>query len=239
MYGGLIATVGGGFLVLAVLAARAANGAGSAAVAGWVGAGLLAWVGVSGVLVALAYLARAPQVLGKRRATGTFPAWAYVVWSPYLAIAKVVRDVIVANSREAAADEVATGIYVGRIPEDGAVPPGVTLVIDLCAEFAAARLASAATAYLAIPTLDGCAPHDADAQAAVELARQHSVVLVHCAAGHGRSATIAVLIALDRGLFADGDAAIRAFQRVRSGVSPTSEQRALIARSADITRAGS
>lgn len=170
------------------------------------------------------------------RATGTFPAWAYALWSPYFAIAKVVRSVIVARSREPAADEVATGIFVGRIPEGASVPPGVTLVIDLCAEFAAAPSASNGTSYLAIPTLNGCAPHDADARAAVELAREHRAVLVHCAAGHGRSATIAAMIALDRGLFVDGDAAIRAFRAVRRSVSPTSEQRALIARSGDVAR---
>lgn len=225
-YGGLIAVIGGGFLSLATIAYQ------SGSVAGIVCAVLLAWSGVSAVLVALAYFANAPQVLGKRRATGTFPLWARAVWLPYFALAALVLAFIRMRGRESAADEVATGIYVGGLPPKGNVPPGVTLTIDLCAEFAAARQPASNTAYLAIPTLDGCAPHSADATAAIQLARQHPKVLVHCAAGHGRSATIAALIALDRGLFADGEEAIRAFQRARRGIAPTSEQRALIARRA-------
>lgn len=222
-YGALIGVIGGGFLLLA---ATAYAGAG---VAGLVVAALLAWFGVTSVLVALIYFARAPQALGKRRAAGTFPLWARAIWLPYFAIAALVVAYIRVRTVESAADEVATGIFVGRVPPKGDVPPGVTLVIDLCAEFAAARRSADTTAYLAIPTLDGCAPHAADASAAILLARQHPKVLVHCAAGHGRSATVAVLIALDRGLFVDGDDAIRAFQCVRRGVAPTSEQRALIA----------
>jgi protein-tyrosine phosphatase len=225
-YGALIGVIGGGLLVLASITS------GTAGIVGCTVAALLAWFGVTTVLVALIYFADAPQLLGKRRANGTFPRWARAIWLPYFAIAALVLACIRLRTREAAADQVAAGIYVGRIPPKGLVPPGVTLVIDLCAEFAAARRPADATAYLAIPTLDGCAPHPADATAAVLLARKHPNVLVHCAAGHGRSATIAVLIALDRGLFIDGDDAIRAFQHVRRSVAPTSAQRALIARRA-------
>jgi protein-tyrosine phosphatase len=58
--------------------------------------------------------------------------------------------------------------------------------------------------YICVPTLDGYAPGDEDFGKLIsKLSASSEEVYIHCAAGHGRSAAIAVALLVGRGLASD------------------------------------
>jgi protein-tyrosine phosphatase len=134
-------------------------------------------------------------------------------------------------SREPCCHEVAPGLWLGRRPLRREVPADVVLVVDLTAEFFAARGVRAGREYLALPTLDGTAPDEAALRAAVaRLADHPGPVYLHCAAGHGRSALLAAALLLARGLAADHHQAEARLRQVRPRVRLTRRQRQLLRR---------
>jgi hypothetical protein len=137
-------------------------------------------------------------------------------------------------------DEIVPGLYLGRRPlrgdterEDRAAIDGL---VDLCVEFppSAPVYGVAADDYLSIPALDGTAPSLDDLKHAVAWLEEKLAagrkVLVHCAAGHGRSATIVACLLIARGLAVDADSAERLMKAVRPLVSLNRSQRAQVAR---------
>src|SRR5262249_9069783 len=117
--------------------------------------------------------------------------------------------------------EVAPGLWVSRRPRERELPPGTALVVDLCAEFPAQRAVCEGRAYVSIPTLDARAPEPHEIVAAVRAvvaAKGHAVI--HCAHGHGRSATVAAAVLVHRGqaTLDDVEAKLRA-QRPRIGLN--------------------
>jgi protein-tyrosine phosphatase len=80
------------------------------------------------------------------------------------------------------------------------LPRDIELVIDLCAEMPAASGVTDQRAYLAIPTLDARAPTPAQIAAAVDrVVATEGPAFIHCAFGHGRSATVAAAVLVRRG----------------------------------------
>lgn len=137
-------------------------------------------------------------------------------------------------------DEIVPGLYLGRRPLAGDrernQPLALTSIVDLCVEFppSAPVLGVAETDYLALPALDGTAPAVADVQHAVDWIEGKLAagqrVLVHCAAGHGRSATVVAALLIARGLASDADTAERLMRASRPLVSLNRSQRRLIER---------
>ncbi len=189
-----------------------------------------AWLWPAAVLVAttIVYLARAPRAFGKRT-DGTL-AWAvWLVWGPLFAYQWMVHELLRALSKEPVADEVFPGIWVGRRPRARELPPGIAIVIDLCAEFPAARGIRHGRTYLAIPTLDATAPTPEQIVQAVDAVMAASgAAFIHCAFGHGRSATVAAAVVIRRGdaTLEDVEAKMRA-RRSRIGLN--AHQRAALA----------
>jgi protein-tyrosine phosphatase len=101
-------------------------------------------------------------------------------------------------------------------------------VIDLTCELIPPR-GVRGDRYRCLPTLDGTAPEPVQFWALVkELAVLEAPLFIHCAAGHGRSATLAVAVMLERRLAADADAAEATIQRSRPRVRLGRDQRALV-----------
>ena len=86
--------------------------------------------------------------------------------------------------------------------------------------------------WLCLPTLDGTAP-PADGLLklvdTVESRDPSGPVYVHCAAGHGRSATVAAALMLRRGLAADVASAEATMREARPGIHLNRAQRACLA----------
>jgi len=181
------------------LAAAYAAGAAGAGVAAWRSGGLgwlLLWPAGSLAVVAGIYAAGRAELFGKSKAGKLTPA-ALGVLMPFLAAAW-------ASSRwhtrgQAPAQEIADGVWLGRIPgrfgEGGENAEKITReaagfrsVVDVTAEM---PFAGEGIAYRSIPMLDLLAPAVAQLDAAVEAIEELSRMrptLVCCALGYSRSA---------------------------------------------------
>lgn len=186
------------------------------------------WFGMGFVLVGFAYAQYGAGIFGKRLDGGRF--WLNrLILCPFLWLNYAMwylRHRLL--SREDICNEVAPGIWLGRRPLDGELPASVTTVVDLTAEFSATNQARKLN-YLCVPTLDGCAPDFEEfRQLMSNLSSSCEPVYLHCAAGHGRSATVAVALLVARGLAKDLNEAERIVKSRRPLVSIKNPQRELL-----------
>lgn len=194
------------------------------------GALLLGWAALVLAGAGSVYLANWTRAFGKRP-DGRLSVLPALVWLPFLLFVRVVHEVQRLVLREDPSNEVAPGLWVGRRPRVRELPPSVALVVDLCAEHPAARGVPAAARYLAVPVLDATAPSPAELARIVEaIVAAPGPVLVHCAAGHGRSAAVAAAAALARGVFADLPEAEAALRKSRAWIRLNHEQREAVRR---------
>lgn len=173
------------------------------ALALWARLWILLWPAIVLFAVAFVYFARAPGAFGKQL-DGTHAWWAWLVWAPMFGYMRLMHEAARSLTREPVANEVAPGIWVGRRPRAHELPDGVAIVVDLCAELAELRAVATRQAYLAIPTLDATSPTPPQLVRAVDtiletLARTGGSAFIHCAFGHGRSATVAAAVLIRRG----------------------------------------
>jgi protein-tyrosine phosphatase len=191
---------------------------------------LLLWPGASSLLLAVAYAGLGPRVYGKRR-DGRLSWWALLLLLPYLLLTWAAWHLMRLFSKEDCCNEVAPGLYVGRRALAHELPPGVSLVVDLTAEFPSPRGIAAGRDYLCLPTLDALAPDEGAVRALVaHVAARPGAVYIHCAAGHGRSATAAAAILLARGLASDVRGAEDVLRRARPRIRLLPAQRRLLER---------
>jgi protein-tyrosine phosphatase len=169
------------------------------ALAVWTRFWILLWPAAVMAAVAIVYLAHAPRALGKR-ADGTLAWWAWLAWAPLFAYMRLLHEAARSLTDEPVADEVVPGVWVGRRPRAHELPAGIAIVVDLCAELAEAPGVADGRAYLAIPTLDAMSPTPAQIAAAVDrMLAADGPAYIHCAFGHGRSATVAAALLVRRG----------------------------------------
>jgi protein-tyrosine phosphatase len=165
----------------------------------WTHVWILLWPAAVLAAVAIVYLAHAPRALGKRP-DGTLAWWAWLAWAPLFGYMRLMHELARSLTREPVANEVAAGVWVGRRPRVHELPEGVGIVVDLCAELPELRGVVAGRAYLAIPTLDATAPTPAEIARAVDtILATNGAAFLHCAFGHGRSATVAAALLVRRG----------------------------------------
>ena len=189
---------------------------------------LLVWPAAVLVALWIVYIVEAPRALGKR-ADGTMSLLAWAFWAPVFLYQWISHEVVRRWSGEPVATEVAPGVWVARRPRGHELPSDIAIVVDLCAEFPAAPAVRKHPRYLAVPTLDARTPSPA------ELARIADAVLaaggpafIHCALGHGRSATVAAAVLIKRGdaTLDNVEAKLRA---LRPKIGLNARQRAAIA----------
>jgi len=199
-----------------------------AAVSGGVVRGLAAWTALACAVACGAYLRNRPQWLGKRQ--GAVSARAIVVL-PYLLAFRVACRLMRWWRQVDRPTCVAPGVWVsGRI---AALPPGVTTVVDLVAEYAAHPGTRRLPGYRCLPVLDGGVPSDVDAFLA--LVRELSVsdaadVLEHCDSGRGRAPTFAAALLVARGLAPDVARAVSVIRARRPVVALTRSDLAFLER---------
>jgi protein-tyrosine phosphatase len=199
---------------------------------GWVY--LLGWPALGFLLLAIAYAGAGPALLGKRP-DGRLAWWAFVLFGPVLFLLWTVWHLQRLVSREAPCHEVAPGLWLGRRPFAHEIPAEVMLIVDLTAEFPLPCGLGQGREYLVLPTLDGIAPDEARLRAlVVRVANSAGPVYMHCAMGHGRSATLAAAVLVFRGLAVDPREAEKRIRRVRPGVRLNSEQRAVLIRICEV-----
>jgi protein-tyrosine phosphatase len=200
----------------------------AAVVGGWTW--LLAWPGASLLLVAVAFVGAGPRLFGKRP-DGTVAWWALLTLLPYLLLTWALWHLLRLTSREPCCHEIVAGVWVGRRVYATELPPDVSLIVDLTAEFAEPRAVRAGRSYVCLPTLDATAPEERAFGVLVRrVDEHHGNLYIHCASGHGRAATVAAALLLTRGLAADVRGAEALLRGVRPGVRLKKAQRQLLER---------
>lgn len=185
------------------------------ALALWTHIWILLWPAAVLIAVAVVYLLRAPRALGKRP-DGTLAWWGWLAWAPLFAYMRLLHECARWLTDEPVGNEVAPGVWVGRRPHLRELPPGIAVVVDLCAELPAAPGVATGRTYLCIPTLDSTAPPPAAIARAVDaMIAANGGVFVHCAFGHGRSATVAAALLVRR-----GDATLEDVERKLRAIRP-------------------
>ncbi len=196
------------FYVLGALACVLLASSGGAAL--W-----LLWPAGSLALVAAAYLALGPQAFQKRPDGRLTPA-ALGLFAPYLLGAWL-------NSRawtrkRAAADEVAPGLLLGRLPGSADLDRlGIAAIVDLCAEL---PCPTGRRTYFSLPMLDLVPPRPDQLGQSVKsiraaLAIGQGPVLVCCALGYSRSALAVAAWLLAEGRAPTPEAAVDLIRKVR------------------------
>ncbi|WP_437966577.1 dual specificity protein phosphatase family protein [Sorangium sp. So ce260] len=210
------------FIALSASIAALAVVAGGAAL-------VLLWAALSFFLVGAAYLSRRPALLGKQP-DGTLASWALVLLGPYFLLAWAIWRAERLLRRADCANEVAPGLWVGRRPFAHELPAGVRLVVDLTAELPAAPAIRRHPGYVCVPVLDGTGPELAALRELLRRLRDEDGVYVHCASGHGRSATLATALLLDRGPAARVEEVEAQLRQRRPGIRLSAAQRELLRR---------
>jgi hypothetical protein len=176
---------------------------------------LLLWPAAAFALVATAYFSGDPDVFRKR--DGRLPTSARVVLFPYL-LSRHIAWCLQSRGR-AAASPITPRLTIGRRLSRREVDAlDATTLIDLTAEFDAARRAGMHT--VSLPLLDLTLPTLRTLERAVGVlcaATANGKVYLHCALGYGRSAVVAAAYLLASGETTSVDEAIGRIQAARPG----------------------
>jgi len=167
--------------------------------------------------VGLAYAFNRPGVFLKQ-ANGRLNPWSYLLLWPFQLLNWLSLLAFRAGGKENAFDRIDDNIILGcrlsRGDQSAIQELGVAAVLDLTCEFAELPTLRRQR-YYCIPLLDTYAPTLAQLEAGVAWVQEnarHGPVYVHCALGHGRSASFvaAYLIAIGKANTpAEAEAAIR------------------------------
>ncbi len=163
---------------------------------------------------------------------------AWVLLAPYRLLGWLALGLLSRFDGEAAISRVAPDLAIGRRPSRaerrGLAGSGIGAVLDLCFEFPHPDWDSAGMAGRFVPILDGSPPSDRQFREAlgwIEASRaEGKAVLIHCAQGHGRSATVAAVVLCRIGLADDVDRAIELIRSARPRARPSREQRSAAVR---------
>lgn len=135
--------------------------------------------------------------------------------------------------REAPWHELEPDLVIGRRLLDREFDLEVAHVVDLTCEYSERPQQRGHPGYLSLPIVDGAAPPPAVLLAyARRIAELRGRIFLHCAEGHGRTATVAAAVLLVRGRFGDVDAALAHIASVRPEARPYARQQRVLRRMA-------
>jgi diacylglycerol kinase (ATP) len=171
------------------------------------------------------------------------PGWSLVLRAillPYVILGAISLYIARWVDREGLFNALAPGLFIGRLPfhseRSRLWQAGIDAVLNLCWEFPGpSRIDRERRLEVEwVPILDGAAPTDGQFEEAVRwvAARRDEgrCVLVHCAQGHGRTATVAAAILVRLGLAGDADQALSMIRAARPLARPSREQRVALIR---------
>lgn len=198
----------------------------------WPWGALLLWPMLALAIAAAGYFGIGPAIY--RKTSAALPWSASWALGPVLAGQHLSRLWYRRNCE--AWDAVTPQVWIGSAPSRrearAAVAAGVTAVLDLTAEFSAARQFRGLH-YLNIPMLDLTAPTSREME---KMARfiaaeaEHGIVYVHCKIGYSRSAAAVAAYLLRSGQARDAESAFAQIRRVRPSLVVRAEARRAVVR---------
>lgn len=186
------------------------------------------WSGLSWIFAGTAYGFIGARIFGKR-SDGSMAWWNVLLFFPYLAATWLLWHAQKTLTQEPLCNQISPGVWLGRRCSAGELPSGVEMVVDLTAEFPEMRQVRKGRAYLCLPILDASVPSLTSFQELVQtVASVDKPIYVHCALGHGRSATVVVALLVVRGDALSVDQAELMVKMARPGVAISTVQRHLL-----------
>lgn len=189
---------------------------------------LFVWVSISFLAVGTGYIGLGAKIFGKK-ANGKISTLSLIILLPYLLIAWITWHIQRSIGREDCCNEIADGIWLGRRAFKDELPENISLVVDLTSEFTEPDNIIRDKAYICIPTLDTSIP---DEQVFDELIQKIATwdgnVYIHCALGHGRSATVAAGVIIAKGIVNDFDEAEKLLSKIRPRIKFSQVQKRLL-----------
>lgn len=214
------------FLVLALV-----FGAALLWVDAWPARVAMHWTALAMLVVGAAYLAGSPRVFMKNASGRRHMAGRLLLW-PFDLLNSLIFSTYRRLSSEPLHDEILPGLHLGRrLWDDEAGPLGDCSVLDLTCEFNENRPMRGSGRYLCLPVLDNAAPSLRQLEQGVQWlmeALRNGRVYVHCAAGHGRSATVVLAYLMAIGMVLDVEEGIAFLKARRPGVRLNAAQRAVL-----------
>lgn len=157
---------------------------------------------------------------------------------PYRALGRAALGASGWLDREGPINRLAPGIFIGRLPSRTTRVrlgrEGIDAILNLCWEFPGPSTSARGPVCGHVPILDGAPPTDRQFDEAVRWVADRRAegrcILIHCAQGHGRTATIAAAVMVRFDLADDADDALARIQAVRPGARPSRTQRSALDR---------
>jgi hypothetical protein len=173
-------------------------------------------------------------MLWQKRSDGTLGITSRVLLLPLHFLNWLPLRVAIISEKGKPFHEVQTGLWLGRrlLNHEAEMfcESGQIAVLDLTSEFPKTPIFCRAT-YLCVPTLDHTSPTEKQVAEALEFIETHipnGRVYVHCALGHGRSATVVAAWLLRKKVVTSVDSAVTQLKSSRSGVSLNLKQVAML-----------
>lgn len=183
---------------------------------------LLGWSALAFGLLSLAYAGAGARLLLKR-ADGSLAWPGLLLFAPYHGWSRFTIGLVRLKHRQAY-HEIVPGLYLGRKLRfhegERLARAGLTHVLDLTAELQEC-LPFRRLTYRVLPVLDMTGPSQGQLREAMEFldeALAGGSVYVHCAVGHGRSATVVAAYLLWTGRATTPEEAVRQLKAIRPRV---------------------
>jgi hypothetical protein len=191
----------------------------------------MVWLSISLLVVGMAYLWQGPCVFLKTRQGSLHPASFLWLW-PFYLLNELIFNSYRRLSGEPAYAEVLPGLYLGRRLWRREIRAlGRCDVLDLTCEMSENRSMRKSGRYLCLPVLDnGCPTLEQLCEGVAWLTERlpRGPVYVHCAAGHGRSATMVIAYLLSQYVVGSVEEGIAFLKARRPGVRLNTCQRAIL-----------
>jgi hypothetical protein len=185
----------------------------------------LLWPALSFLLAAAAYAGLGPRLFAKRP-SGRLGLFSFILFFPYLLLLYVIYLAHALLTSEPHSHRITPRYHLGRRISARHIPADVTCIVDLTCEFPELSRTIGQRRYVAFPTLDYRAPApDVLAGAIEQLSQTPGVLYLHCAQGHGRSATLAAGLLIHEGLAQDIPSALQLLKQSRPRVRLNRHQR--------------
>ncbi|HBB34929.1 MAG TPA: hypothetical protein DDZ80_06825 [Cyanobacteria bacterium UBA8803] len=189
---------------------------------------LFLWSSISFILVGIAYAGLGAKIFGKK-ANGKISKLSLVILLPYLLLTWITWHLQRWLSTEDCCNEITPGIWLGRRAFLKELPENIDLIVDLTAEFSEPSHVIIGKTYICIPTLDTSAPQETVFKELIQkILVWDGNVYIHCALGHGRSATVAAGVLLAKGIVNDFHQAEKVLLTIRPRIKFSQVQKKLL-----------